>query len=169
MLVVITDQPDLEALADAVLRPRAGKALRAGAIEAIRAANPTVDLRDLRPGMIVRIPRVEGARERPDGEGAEPAEGLVAHAESGLAALEAATEHAITVAEQERDAAQRVLASAELRRLAAARPELGSAIDAWRETAKKDAASFKEESASLRSGAERWREELADLRALLED
>ena len=68
MLLVITNQADLEALAEAVLRPRAGKALRAGAIEAIRAANPTVDLQTLRPGMIVRIPSVEGARERPAGE-----------------------------------------------------------------------------------------------------
>ena len=167
MLIVITNQADLEALATTVLRPRAGKALRAGAIEAIRAANPTLDLRDLRPGMIVRIPRLEGARERPDGETTEPADVLVSHAEAGLAALLAATEQATTVAEEERGAAQRVLSSAELRRLAAARPELGSAIDAWRETAKNDAASARQESAALRSGAERWREELAELRALL--
>src|SRR3954468_12546082 len=58
--LVVTDQSDLEAVADTVLKARLGKKARASALNAIRDANLDLDFSRLTPGAVVRIPAIDG-------------------------------------------------------------------------------------------------------------
>ena len=61
-MFVVTGQVDLEAVAGSVLNARLSAETRTQALDAIRRANPGLDIDRLHPGEVLVIPPVPGTR-----------------------------------------------------------------------------------------------------------
>ena len=164
---VVTDQVDTAALIHSVLSGRLGKAAREDAIEAIRAANPHIDLEHLRPGQVLVIPMVEGVTTKD--VSSVPVDDVVGEVSTGLAALAGAADEAVTRSEHEVDEVKRVLDDGEIGERIKGSPELQAGLSAWSDTVEKDMTEAREAAERLRKNATAWEEELAELRALFRE
>lgn len=164
-IVVVSDQPDLAALTDSLLRARTSKTLRARAAERIRAANPTVDLDRLRPGQVLVVPTLEGELVRAP----EPAAVPVEDAGAVLQDLVEGASAVLTARAEDLKATRKVFGSAAVKRLAEQDADLREAIAAWQEGAAADERARTRESEAFRAAAADWAADLKALGTLLEE
>lgn len=162
-LFVVGAERNLKALSDTVLIRQVETTTRMSALEAIRVANPGLDLDRLDPGTVVLLPDVEGVRPATAGEPLQDTAGdLVARVKDGIGALMAAGEAAEEQRRLERQEAEEVLADPEMERLARQVPELVANMESVRaslqaEDADADAGQVLE---SLRQAVDVWAADL---------
>jgi hypothetical protein len=168
-LHVVGEQRTLADLAPSLLRSRLSKTVRADALDAIRRANPGLDLDDLAPGTVIVVPAVEGLRA--DAAAADPlrqgADDLVDRVRDGVEALTKAAEAAEEARKAEKEAVQALLGSSLVQRLASQSSELATNVDATRSTLKNDDAESRRQLAELHEAAQGWFSDLDGLRALM--
>lgn len=167
-LFIIDDQTDAAALVTRLLPSRANAADRVAAEEALRAANPTLDLRRLRPGMVIVVPPTierlrRGAADDPAGDAAGD---LVDEVRAALEALEAAAKDAQERAAGERQEAFALLDGPVVSRLAGDQL-LAANIESVRQAMKADEAAGPDQVAALRQSLDQWQADLKALRELL--
>jgi len=169
-LFVVTDQPDLEALAANVLRSRVGASTRAAALEAIRRANPTLNLDRLSPGAVIVIPPVPGIRP-PDAAQGDPvgdvADDLVGRVREALESLSAAADAGEEARVADRREVQELLGSALVRRLATSVPAIGQNVESIRAGFKQDELDARRAQADLKDSLAALSADLEALRDLL--
>lgn len=166
-LFVVTDQKDVSAVARSVLTSRASAATRSAAVEAIRRANPQLDLESLQPGTVVIVPRVTGLKARAEDPVGDVTGDLAERVREGLEALVSAAQAGEEQRVTEKKEAQEVLGSASVKRLAASSPELEENVASVRATFKQDDAEAKRQLAAMDAAAQRWAADLEALRGLL--
>jgi hypothetical protein len=168
-LFVVTDQKDLESVASHLLRGRVSAANRAAALDALRLANPTLDLDRLSPGAVVVVPAdLPGLRrDASDDAIGAAATDLFDPVTSGLAALVTAVDDAERTRRLEQRDAEVLLDSEIVRRMASSDRQLAATIEEARATFEADAVQAKEQRAALKRASGRWAEELEALRLLL--
>jgi hypothetical protein len=166
-LYVVTEQRNLDDLAGAVLRPRTSAGVRSAALEAIRRANPSLDLDSLSPGTVVVIPPVPGARAADDDPISQAVEDLVGRIGDGLASLSTAAEGAARERESELREARDLFASDTVKRLSESSPEVKANVQSVRAVLKQDDADANRALDELRQSIEGWTAELDTLRGLL--
>lgn len=168
LIFVIKDEANIADLTAAILKPRTSRGVREAAADAIRSANPGLDLENLRPGELVVLPRLEGMRASVTADpAAELAAEVVEQLQLAARGLVDSANEAVAAAEAERQQALKVLDTAEVTRLADEVLELRNAIDSYRETAKQDAALANKQAAKVATAVEGWLADLDDLRALM--
>jgi hypothetical protein len=166
-LFVVTDQKNLTALTKALLTARVSVAARDRAAEAIRRANPALDLDQLQPGAVVVIPDVTGLRASVDDPVGEAGDEVVESLRAGLESLVAATKLAEERRQEEKKEAQGLFGSAAVKRLSAVVPELEENVAAARVASKQDDVDARQQLAALGEATDRWAADLAELRNLL--
>lgn len=166
---VITDQRDLAALASQLLTSRTRAATRVAALDALRRANPALNLDRLSPGTVVIIPpEVPGMR---PAAGSDPAgealDDLTARVGEGLTALREGFDTAGERRHVERDLANALFDSEVVQRLAHGDRLLGENIAAVVHTLDADEAQADEQRAALDEAIAEWGNDLEALRKLL--
>lgn len=160
-LFVAGAERNVDALADTVLRKRTAVATRAAAIDAIRAANPGLDLDRIDPGTVVLLPDVTGVRPVTAGEPVHDTAGdLVDRVKEGIAALLAAGETSEELRRLERQEAEEVFGDPMVKKLSSKVPELGANLKAVRKSLAADDAEAEQRLESLRQSAEGWAADL---------
>ncbi len=163
-LFVVGAERNLDALADVVLRKRTAVATRASALEAIRAANPGLDLDRIDPGTVVLLPDVKGVRPVAAGEPVHDTAGdLVARMKDGIGALLAAGEAAEEQRRIERHEAEEVFGDPVVKKLSSQVPELVANLKSVRTSLDAEDAEAGQAMESLRQSVDAW---AADLEAL---
>jgi hypothetical protein len=163
-LFVVGAESNLEALADSVLRKRTAVATRASALEAIRAANPGLDLDRIDPGTVVVLPPAKGVRPVAAGEPVhDTAVDLVARVKVGIDALLAASERAEEQRRLERQDAEGLFGDPLVKKLSSKAPLLAANLKAVRKSFEAEDAVAEEALESLRQSTDDW---AADLEAL---
>jgi len=166
-LFVVTDQKNVSALARSVLTSRASAATRSAAVEAIRRANPHLDLESLQPGTVVIVPRVTGLKARAEDPVGDVTGDLAGRVREGLEALVSAAQAGEEQRVAEKKEAQEVLGSAAVKRLSASSPELEENVASVRATFKQDDTEAKRQLTAMDSASQRWAADLEALRGLL--
>lgn len=163
-LFVVGAERNLDALADVVLRKRTAVATRASALEAIRAANPGLDLDRIDPGTVVLLPDVKGVRPVAADEPVHDTAGdLVARMKDGIGELLAAGEAAEEQRRIERHEAEEVFGDPVVKKLSSQVPELVANLKSVRKSLEAEDAGAEQAQESLRQSADDW---AADLEAL---
>ena len=163
-LFVVGAEHNLEDLADAVLRKRTAAATRESALEAIRTANPGLDLDRIDPGTVVLLPAVKGVRPVTAGEPIHDTAGdLVARLKEGIGALLAAGEAAEEHRRLERQEAEKVFADPVLKKLSSQVPELVANLKSVRKSLDAEDAEAEQALESLRQAADGWEADLETL------
>ena len=166
-LFVVGAERNLDALADVVLRKRTAFATRASALEAIRAANPGLDLDRIDPGTVVLLPDVKGVRAVSADEPVHDTTGdLVARVMDGIGALLVAGEAAEEQRRIERHEAEEVLGDPVVKKLSSQVPELVANLKSVRSALQAEDAEAEQDMESLRQSARDWAEDLAKLGSL---
>lgn len=165
-IYVVGSQTNLTELTAVLIRKRTAASTRDKAIAAIVAANPGLDLEHLRPGLVVVVPPVEGVRPPADEPVSAVADDLVQRVRDGMAAVLGAAEQAEEARLEEKKAAQELLGSAQVKRVAESVPELAANIDSVRATFKEDDAVSRRALGELREAQEVWDSDLKDLRGV---
>ena len=171
-LHVITTEKTEDALLRAVLGARPSAARKAAAAEALRRANPSLDLSALTAGTVVVVPTIEGARRdgnnnEDDDVVGEAARSALESAAAGIDALLTATKEGERERRLERKEAEELFDSEGVRALQQRVPELDENIASVRREFERDEAVSEEQRAALAEAAEQWRAELEQLRGLL--
>jgi hypothetical protein len=140
--------------------------------EAIREANPHVDLADLVPGTVISVPRLPGIDLDVEGVVLDPtSRGFVGdvHREvrDALAALVTDAERRDAEEASERKQLARLLRGREVQGAAGQDGDLAAQLAAAAESLEEQAATSKQALATLRATASSWDEELAVLAELL--
>jgi len=163
-LFVVGAERNLADLADAVLRKRTAAATRESALEAIRTANPGLDLDRIEPGMVVLLPDVKGVKPLTAGEPVHDTAGdLVARVKEGIGVLLGAGEVAEEQRRVERHDAEEVFADPMVKKLSSNVPELAANLKSVRTSLKAEDTEAEQGLESLRQSADGW---AADLEAL---
>lgn len=167
-LFVVRGQQTPAELAVSLLPSRATAADRDAAMAALVAANPTVDLDRLRPGMVLVVPASierlrRGAADDPAGDAADA---LLRQLRESLAALAEAEDRAQETAALERKEAMELLEGPEIARFADDR-FLAGAVKSLRQELRSEEATAGEGAAALREAIEGWQADLKGLRGLL--
>jgi hypothetical protein len=166
-LFVVGAERNLEALADTVLRKRTAVATRESALEAIRAANPGLDLDRIDPGTVVLLPDVKGVRPVAAGEPVHDTTGdLVARVKEGVGALLAAAEGAEEQRRLERQEADEVFGDPAVKKLSSKVPELVANLKSVRKSLSGEDAEAEQGLESLRQSADGWATDLETLGSL---
>ena len=166
-LFVVTDEADLAGLARSVLKPRTTPAVREVAIDAIRRANPALDLERLRPGMVVVIPPVPGTRPAADDPAGKAVGDLVARIQDGMEALVRGAEAGLAARDAERRESRDLFESAIVQQLAANTPEIARNIESVEAAFEEDDTGAKRAMGDLREALDGWAADLDGLRGLL--
>lgn len=167
-LFVVGNQKSLAELAPALLRPRTSVTVRESAFEAIRRANPSLDLDRIHPGTVIVVPPVAGTRSAAtDDPARRAADQLVERVRAGLESLVAATESAEEQRGVEKKQVQELFGTAQVKRLAAAVPELAANIESVRGGFKEDDVAARKQLKDVHESADLWAKDLETLRGLL--
>jgi len=166
-IFVVGAERNLADLADAVLRKRTAAATRESALDAIRTANPGLDLDRIDAGTVVLLPDVTGVRPVAAGEPVHEAVGdLLARVEEGLGALVAAGESAEEQRRVERREAEEVFSDPVLKRVSSQVSELAANVRSVRESLEAEDADADQAQESLRRSADDWAADLETLGGL---
>jgi hypothetical protein len=158
---------NLDDLAGVVLRKRSAAATRASALEAIRAANPGLDLDRIEPGTVVLLPDVEGVRPAAAGEPVHDTAGdLIARVKDGIGALLGAGEAAEEQRRIERREAEELLADPVVKELSSQVPELLANLKSVRTSLDAEDADAGQAMEALRESVDAWAAELETLGGL---
>jgi hypothetical protein len=163
-LFVVGAERNLADLADTVLRKRTAAATRESALEAIRTANPGLDLDRIDAGTVVLLPDVKGVKPVAAGEPVHDTAGdLVARVKEGIGVLLGAGEVAEERRRLERHEAEEVFADPMVKKLSSKVPELAANLKSVRKSLTAEDAEAEQALESLRQSADGW---AADLEAL---
>lgn len=166
-LFVVRDQRNLAELGPALLKGRPSAALKESAFEAIRRANPSLDLDKLTPGTVVMLPPLEGARDTSSQDPAQTAAGdLLTRVRSALDSLSRAADSAEEQRVAERKEAQGVLGNAVVKRLSSQVPALAANLESQRAGSKDEDVSARKQLAALNAAQQEWEADLEVLRKL---
>ncbi|MFF7778359.1 hypothetical protein ACFZCG_28580 [Streptomyces tanashiensis] len=164
-IVVVEQEKTLTALTTRLLKARTAKAVKEKAEQAIRAANPALDLDHLRPGMIVVVPRFPEGREDEDDDQyvGEFLNVFLSRLGREVDGLVEAAKSALEVAKAELETTAKVLDVDEVQDAAQNDSTLQGNLDSLRSFLEGDAEIAEENTAILLNGAEQWYTDLDDL------
>jgi len=166
-LFVVGAQKDLGELAPALLRARTSAKVRDAALDAIRLANPGLDLDAITPGTVLVVPAVPGVKPQLSAAPVRgPVDDLSARVEEGIALLVAAAESAEKQGVAERSEAEALFADPIVKRLTGQVPELAANIESVTETLDSDAAAAEQAVSQLQESAQLWSADLEALRSV---
>lgn len=167
-LFIVEHQRDAAAIAARLLPTRASAANRRAAVEALREANPTLDLDRLHPGAVVVVPPAVGRlrRNAADDPAGDTADALIDEARTGLQALVAAAKDAEEQAAAERERTRALLDSREVARLRQDRL-LAANVESLREELAAEEEHSEERLAEVTKAVAGWEADLKALRGLL--
>lgn len=166
---VVTDEPDIVAVAKSLLGARVAAAKRDAAIDAIRRANPALDLDRLQPGAVVFVPEGPDMPARTAGAGpadpvADALDDLVARTSDALAALAVGFDAGEERRRADAEATVAVLKSPEVRKATAGNPALKENTAAVARTLAADDAAAGKDREAMGAAQKDWLEQLAVLR-----
>ena len=163
-LFVVGAERNLDSLADVVLRKRTAVATRTSALEAIRAANPGLDLDRIKPGTVLLLPDVKGVRPVVAGEPVHDTAGdLVARVKDGISALLIAGESAEEQRRIERHEAEEIFGDPVVKRLSSQVPELVAHLKSVRTSLQAEDTEAGQAMESLRKSVAEWAADLETL------
>ena len=165
-LFVITDQADALALSHAVIGSRVGDVKRQAAIEALRRANPGVDLDRLRPGMVIVVPDLPDVVDRAVDPVDASLDDLLERSREQVMALLAGADEAEVHRRREAEASRELLGSPDIRRLSGRIPRLKENAAAAAARLEQEDRNAEQDATAIREAVERWLPELEKLRAL---
>ncbi len=164
---VVSKRTDLESLAGELISSRASAATRRAAVDALRAANPGLDPARIDRGTVVLVPAAAGATRVE----ADPVEGsvtdLVDRVRAGVDALVAASASGEERRTADKQATQRVLSRAAVRRAAEGSTRVAESVEEVRANLKEADAEGRRTASRLAASRERWDADLDGLAALL--
>ena len=170
-IVVVGAERNFAALRSRLFSGRVSTAAAGRVADALRRANPHIDLDDLRPGTVLTVPDLpEVSVERELSLDEASSRAVDALFEAGTEALEGLVA-AAQVLERERAAERKQLAKAldsrEVRAAASQDPALAADLEATRGAVADEEAAAKERAAALKRARAEWGEELEALKAVL--
>lgn len=163
-VIVVRDEKNARALAGRLLKARTSQAATTRAIAAIRDANPGLDLDKLRPGDVVLVPELAGARKAVGDVLAPELDALAEQVHAGLGALERATASAREALQEEIRRSVQVIG--EVSEFATADPRLAANIKSVKRTLDEDGTADEEQAVALNNALETWSKDLTRLRRL---
>lgn len=164
---LVTKRTDLESLAADLVSGRSSAAKRKAAAAALRRANPGLDPARIDRGTVVLVPADAGETRVDD----DPVEGsvseLVDRVRAGIEELVAAAASGEERRTTDKQATQRVLSRAAVRRAAEASDRVAESVETVRANLKEADAEGRRAASRLALSRERWDRELDGLAALL--
>ncbi|MFD8011460.1 hypothetical protein [Streptomyces sp. NPDC058955] len=164
-IVVVEQEKTLAALVTRLLKTRTAKAVKEKAAQAIRAANPGLDLDRPRPGMIVVVPRLDEASDDTDWVD-ESLDLFLSQVSGELDTLVEAAHSALMAEKAELDTTARVLDVTEVQDAAQNDPLLQEILVQLRSSIDADAEAAVEKTDILTNGIEQWFTDIDDLSTL---
>jgi ribosome-associated translation inhibitor RaiA len=164
---VVQSETTVRAVADAVLKERTRKADREAAIEAIRRANPGLDLEQLRPGQVLVIPELTGTRMAGRDPLGTEIDHLAALVSKGLGGLATDADRAVEQSLNEIKETTTRLDSAAVRRLSERIPEFKETVAELRTNLKTGAEEARRQADDLHAAIDTWAADLETLRRLI--
>ncbi|WP_370417727.1 hypothetical protein AB8O64_03080 [Streptomyces sp. QH1-20] len=165
-IVVVEQEKTVAALAARLVEATASEAAKEGAAQAIREANPGLDLDRLRPGMIVVVPRLAEARDDVPDVVDGTLDGYFEQIHRELVTFIQTAQSALEADKAERAAAAEVLDAEEVQAAAQYDPVLRNNLEQARRTLAADGQIAVEITESLINGTEQWFTDLDDLSTL---
>ncbi|MEU6164322.1 hypothetical protein [Streptomyces tanashiensis] len=164
-IVVVEQEKTLAALTTRLLKARTAKAVKEKAAQAIRAANPALDLDHLQPGMVVVVPRLAEARAAEDDDDPvdEFLDVLLSRVGREVVELLQAAESALEAEQAELATTAEILDDEDIEEAAQNDPMLQENLDSLRSSLESDAETAQRNTDILRDGAEQWHSDLDDL------
>lgn len=167
-MFVVRDQRNLAELGSVLLKGRISAGAKESALDAIRRANPSLNLDKIPPGTVVMVPPVDGLKDTSSHDPARvAADDLVSRVRGALETLTSAGAAAEDQRQGERKETQGLLSSAQIKRLSSQVPELASNIESLRSSFKEDDVAAREQQAALGAAQEQWAADLEVLRGRL--
>jgi hypothetical protein len=165
-IIVVDQEKDLEAVASRILTAKVSKTAREQAIEAIRTANPGMDLTTIAPGTILVIPTLAGARTASGDVLGGSVDALTEQLKNSLDGLTQAVDVAAAADKAERAQTAAMLGSADLKRASATDDQLKSDLAALAKSLDEDAKGGEQQVAAVRESLDLWVADLDTLRNL---
>ncbi|MFG2328080.1 hypothetical protein ACGFMM_00495 [Streptomyces sp. NPDC048604] len=165
-IVVVEQEKTVAALAARLVKARTSKAAKERAAQAIREANPGLDLEHLRPGMVVVVPRLAETRDDIPDVVKEALENLFEQIGTELTELINAARNAQEADDSEREETKEVLDAEKVQAAAQNDTKLQYNLDSVRTTLESDGTTNHEITDSLINGTEQWFTDLDDLSTL---
>ncbi|MER7539687.1 hypothetical protein ABTX77_33645 [Streptomyces sp. NPDC097704] len=165
-IVVVEQEKTLAALTTRLLKARTAKAAKEKAAQAIREANPGLDLDHLRPGMIVVVPRLAEARDEDDDLVDQSLDLFLAEVRAEVDTLLDATNDSLTSEKEELETTAKVLDVMEVQQAAQDDPVLQNNLESLRSSIEGDQEAATENTDTLLNGIEQWYTDLDDLSTL---
>lgn len=167
-LFIVDTQRDAAAVAARLLPTNASAANRRALVEALRDANPTLDLDRLRPGAVVVVPPRVGRlrRNAADDPAGDTADSLIDEARSGLQSLVTAAEAAEAQAAEQRERTRGLLDGQDLQPLARDRL-LAANVESLRKVLAQEDERSDKRLAEVTAAVAGWEADLKALRGLL--
>ncbi|MEU1229633.1 hypothetical protein [Streptomyces sp. NPDC005828] len=165
-IVVVEQEKTLAALTTRLLKARTAKAAKEKAAQAIREANPGLDLDHLRPGMIVVVPRLAEARDEDDDLVDQSLDLFLAEVRAEVDTLLDAANSSLTSEKEELETTAKVLDVMEVQQAAQNDPVLQSNLESLRSSIEGDQEAATENTDTLLNGIEQWYTDLDDLSTL---
>ncbi|MER7953717.1 hypothetical protein [Streptomyces sp. NPDC096030] len=162
-IVVVEQEKTVAALVSRLVKARTPKAAKEQAAQAIREANPGLDLDRLRPGMIVVVPRLDEARDHDPDLVDAALYGLIEQVRRELDALVLAAQSAETDAKAELAAMREVIGDEAVQTAAQQDDTLQGYVDGLPAALDQEEQTVSEVTASLINGIEQWYTDLDDL------
>jgi hypothetical protein len=162
-VIRITDETDLESVVHKLVTGRVGVRQLARAVDAIKAANPGVDLETLRPGDLVFVPPIERAEAASAAVTANPIEELETLVASALVDLRDLAEQNQSSVADENSLVTGAVKDATVRRAATATPQVAAAIADVQATVKTQTSDARSQVQAVDEMAKGW---LAQLKLL---
>ncbi len=155
-IIVVGKEKNLAAVATRMLTARASKATHTKTVAALQAANPGIDHDRLKPGTVLVVPDVAGARVRIDGAHEGSVAELTAQVTSALDELSAAVDAHAARDATAREHTLRTIGAADLKRAAGRDPDLRTRLSELGRTVKADAKSASADADALRAVVRDW-------------
>jgi len=165
-IIVVGQEKDLEAVASRVLTAKVSKIAREQAIEAIRTANPGMDLSAIAPGTVLVIPTLPGARAASEDVLGGSLDALTGQLKSSLDGLAQAVDSVAAADRAERAQTLAMLGSADLKRASANDEQLKSDLAALAKSLDEDAKGGEQQVAAVHESLNLWIADLDTLRNL---
>lgn len=164
-IIVVEQEKDLDSVLARVLTARVSKAVRERAVAAVRAANPGIDFAAIRPGLVLRIPTLEGARANDGDALGGSIDELAGQLERGLAGLAGLVRAAELADKAEADGMAEVFRSADIKRAAAQDQQLKADLGELKKAMAEDARLSEQQAAAVREALPAWAADLGALRS----
>lgn len=167
-IVIVHEDTTISALTKRILKASTSKAATARALAAIREANPGVDLEALRPGMVLMIPSLPGARSS-IGDIVDPSvNDVVDLVSERVSALADAAADAAAADRLGREEISEVFSSSEVERHAGRNPILKANLVSLKTELGAEEQAAAEQEAARNDAMAGWSDDLNRLRRLIE-